>query len=343
MSGQSNIEWTEATWNPITGCTRVSAGCDHCYAVSMTRRLEGAKRARYVGLVHNGHFNGVVRCHEDLLEQPLRWRKPRAIFVCSMSDLFHPKVPFEFIDKVFAVMALCPQHTFQILTKRPERMEEYLASRSHPEHGSDCLIHTDYVPVAMENMGEDYSFAAEMPWPLPNVWLGVTIESSDFAGRADRLQEIPAAVRFISHEPALGPLDGLNLDGISQVITGGESGPGARPMHPDWARGVRDQCNAAGVAFFFKQWGSWAPNGQGCDVKGIPYGSIGSKRVHWLTGGGEVLPIGSELLQPGDANHTLLTTMRIGKKRAGRLLDGREWNERPGKELREEETSPAGS
>lgn len=289
MASGSNIEWTDCTWNPVSGCTRVSAGCDNCYAVPMTNRLEAMGQAKYAGLtVLNGkgdrHFNGVVRCHDDALEVPLRWRKPRRIFVNSMSDLFHRDVPFEFVDKVFAVMALCPQHTFQVLTKRPERMAEYLADlarRVQEWNGGEgepeeYLIQrlcdeTDQVEVAepCHRWLNTYN-ARNLGWPLPNVWLGTSIENQDAADkRIPHLLKCSAAVRFLSAEPLLGPLDlsaffggeyatatgsepNYNF-GISWCIVGGESGHGARPMDIEWARSIRDQCQAAGVPFFMKQ------------------------------------------------------------------------------------------
>lgn len=302
MSAGTGIEWTEATWNPVTGCTHVSSGCDHCYAVTMTHRLETMGQARYTGLtVLNGkgdrHFNGVVRCHEDALKIPLHWRKPRRIFVNSMSDLFHRDVPFEFIDRVFAVMALTPQHTYQILTKRPERMAEYLQSeRPYGEVagkillGNRCFVElTEYTKLGWKH--------GQFPWPIPGVWLGTSIEDQRAADeRIPHLLKCPAAVRFISAEPLLGPVDlaeislgssefkpaadaaaewrdiktvnfklnalrGARKTGIPKldwVIVGGESGPGARPCDVKWIRSIRDQCQAAGVPCFVKQLGKHA-------------------------------------------------------------------------------------
>lgn len=340
----SKIEWTEETWNPVVGCTRVSVGCDHCYAAVMTRRLASmpATREIYEGLVNEGkgHFNGTVRCLEDRLDIPLKWRKPRVVFVNSMSDLFHRSVPDSFILRVWNVMRRCPQHTFQILTKRGERMRRT-------------------VPW-LYDVGEE---------PLPNVWLGVSVEGPDVLGRIEDLRRTPAAVRFLSCEPLLADLGDLDLkpeaeicpacegggtpewairqhevvcsyyshdlldDGrggaqcnscgyvlpfcpecnetpgkfypasIDWVIVGGESGPGARPMHPEWARGIRDQCVAAGVPFFFKQWGEWGPG---------------------YTGVGDHPKVKVRRLDAG------FTVKRYGKKRAGRLLDGRVWDQMPG-------------
>ena len=211
----TKIEWTDATWNPVTGCHKISPGCKHCYAERMSKRLHAAGMPKY----RNGF--AVVTTHPDALDIPLRWRKPRAIFVNSMSDLFHDAVPDDFIRQVFAVMTQAHWHRYQVLTKRPERL---LAL-------NETLL-----------------------WP-PQVWLGVSVESDRYVGRIDLLRQTDAAVKFLSLEPLLGPLPSLNLDGIDWVIVGGESGPGARPMAREWAADIRDQCLAAGVPFHFKQWG----------------------------------------------------------------------------------------
>ena len=302
--GKSAIEWTDDTWNPVSGCTRVSTGCDNCYAVKMTKRLEAMGQDKYSGLVNigKGHFNGVVRCHEDALTIPLKARKPRRWFVNSMSDLFHREVPFEFVDKVFAVMALCPHHTFQVLTKRPERMAEYL---SRPP-----LIESEREEIAIElanaygmergpviaNRLEAFQrrhatmFNMDLlhaKWPLPNVWIGTSVEDQATADeRIPHLLRCPAAVRFLSCEPLLSGVDlapfilnpkaehlnpcgcgdgecstcwqspaTYNL-GIHWVIVGGESGPGARPFDPQDAISIKHQCEDANVPFFFKQMGS---------------------------------------------------------------------------------------
>lgn len=225
----STIEWTEATWNPVGGCTPVSPGCLNCYAARMALRLQridvGAC-SKYAGTakVHNGRpvFTGVINTDESALELPKRWRRPRRIFVNSMSDLFHEDVPFEFVEKVFEVMDGCPQHDFQVLTKRPERALE---------------------------------LSPRLPWPS-NVWLGTSVESALYMQRVRTLRKVHgAAIRFLSCEPLLGSLKKLPLDGIHWVIVGGESGPGARPMRKEWVEEIRDQCIEAGVAFFFKQWG----------------------------------------------------------------------------------------
>ncbi len=214
MAIGSKIEWTDATWNPVTGCDKVSPGCKHCYAERLSHRLKATGMAKY----RNGFE---VTLHPDTLEIPLHWRKPRSIFVNSMSDLFHDKVPDQFVRDVFDVMERADWHRYQVLTKRPER-------------------------VANLN--------SELPWP-EQVWLGVSVESKGYVHRIDLLRETDAAVKFLSLEPLLGPLLELNLDGIDWVIVGGESGPGARRMEADWATDLRDQCLAAGVPFHFKQWG----------------------------------------------------------------------------------------
>ena len=248
MAGSSNIEWTDATWNPTTGCSRVSKGCDNCYAMHMARRLDGQKNG-YDGTTRytkrrGTDWTGVVKCHEDRLEQPLRWRKRRHVFVNSMSDLFHPTVPEGFVDKVFAVMALARRHTFQILTKRPERMAEYLAPG--PE-----LWRVRW-PEAMEAVTGRREFICAPP---DNIWLGTSVENEATLDRADAIRGISAGVRFLSLEPLIGPLPELNLTMIDWVIVGGESGSEARPMRKEWVTQIRDQCVAEGVPFFFKQWG----------------------------------------------------------------------------------------
>lgn len=214
MATNSSIEWTEATWNPVTGCTKISPGCKHCYAERMARRLQLMGQERY----SNGFG---LTLHPDLVELPLRWRKPRLIFVNSMSDLFHKDVPFEFISQVFETMQAAHWHTFQVLTKRSGRLREV---------------------------------AARLPWPS-NVWMGVSVESAKYVGRVADLVQVPAQVRFLSVEPLLGPIPELPLSGIHWVIVGGESGPRARPMDADWVRTIRSACQKGDVPFFFKQWG----------------------------------------------------------------------------------------
>lgn len=214
MATNSSIEWTDMTWNPVTGCDKVSAGCKHCYAERMAARLHAMGMHRY----RNGFK---ITLQPDLVDLPKKWKSPRVIFVNSMSDLFHEKVPLGFIRDVFATMESCPQHVFQVLTKRSARL------------------------MAVAN---------ELVWPA-NVWMGVSVEDERVCNRIDDLREIPANVRFLSCEPLIAPLDNLNLDGISWVIVGGESGPGARPMKEEWVQSILHQCEAADVSFFFKQWG----------------------------------------------------------------------------------------
>ena len=216
----TKIEWTDKTWNPITGCTKYSAGCAHCYAETMSRRLHAMGVAKY-----QREFE--LTLHEDNLQEPLSWRKAHNIFVCSMSDLFHEKVPFEFIDKVMATIRQTPQHRYQILTKRAERMAEYFETRAVPE----------------------------------NVWVGVTVEAESSKQRIDCLRQIPASVHFLSCEPLLESLGQIDLKGIEWVIVGGESGPQARPMKEEWVLDIMQQCERQGAAFFFKQWGTWGRDG----------------------------------------------------------------------------------
>jgi len=256
---KTSIGWTEHTWNPLVGCTRHSAGCDKCYAFTMTKRLAAMGQKNYMGLTGNGHFNGVVRTLPEVLQVPMRRKKPTMYFVNSMSDLFHKAVPEDFIDQVFAVMASCPQHIFQVLTKRADRMAEYMCNLQRLD-----LIYDQWYSV------NDQSACAEA-WPLPNVWLGTSVENQEQADlRIPHLLKVPAAVKFLSCEPLLGPVDlwGANYrnpnggytgavtswpGGVNWVIAGAESGHGARPMSLDWVRDLRDQCQAAVVPFFFKQ------------------------------------------------------------------------------------------
>ena len=222
MADASSIEWTEATWNPVTGCTKISPGCKHCYAERMAKRLQAMAQPRY----QNGFR---VTLQPDVLGEPLQWKRPRMIFVNSMSDLFHEQVPMEYIQQVFAVMRDARWHTFQILTKRGDR------------------LHVD---------------AEKLEWP-PNVWMGVSVESSEYLHRIEQLQTVPAAIRFLSIEPLLGPIPNLILTNIEWVIVGGESGPGARPMEASWVRAIRDRCSEEKVPFFFKQWGGVWKSRQG--------------------------------------------------------------------------------
>lgn len=227
MGSKSDIEWTDATWNPVTGCTKVSQGCKNCYAEKMAARLKAMGVSNY----RNGFE---VTLHPHMLNAPLRWKRPRRIFVNSMSDLFHKDVPFSYIEQVFDVMKHANWHQFQVLTKRSERLKD-----------SNRLI----------------------LWP-ENVWMGVSVESVEVAGRIQDLRATSAAVKFLSIEPMIGPVGPMNLSGIDWVIVGGESGPGARPIDIEWVREVRDQCAAQGVAFFFKQWGGVNKRATGRELDG---------------------------------------------------------------------------
>ena len=233
MPAKSNIEWTEMTWNPVTGCTKISPGCKNCYAERMARRLKAMGAPRYA----NG-FRATL--HEDLVDAPRRWKQSRLVFVNSMSDLFQDDVPLDFIARIFRTMEECPHHTFQILTKRSERLRRV---------------------------------AAMLPWPR-NIWMGVSVESARVAFRVDDLSGVPAHVRFLSCEPLIGPLDGLRLQDIHWVIVGGESGPHARPMEPNWVMSILQQCRVARVPFFFKQWGGVRKDRTGRSLNGRVYNEM---------------------------------------------------------------------
>jgi protein gp37 len=230
MATQSKIEWTETTWNPVTGCTKVSSGCKHCYAERMAKRLQAMGVPRYQNAFK-------LTIHEDLIHLPLHWKQPRLVFVNSMSDLFHEDIPIDFIKKVFKVMRNCPQHTFQILTKRSDRMRK---------------------------------IASSLPWPS-NVWMGVSIENASVIHRVLDLQSMPASVRFLSCEPLLGPIEHLPLKGIHWVIVGGESGPFARPIQSEWIELILQDCQLANVPFFFKQWGGVRKDLKGRSFHGRTY------------------------------------------------------------------------
>lgn len=246
MGDKTGIEWTDATWNAITGCTHVSAGCDHCYAETLAIRLQ---RMQPTGKYRDGF---AVRTHEKALTIPLKWREPRRVFVNSMSDQWHSDVPREFSDRMFAVMALAPQHTFQILTKRPGRAAQYLNATSE---------RLTAIIAAMQALTGETRTA--LTWPLPNVWIGTSVEDARVAHRIDALRKCPAAVRFLSCEPLIGDVGTPDLAGIGWVIAGGESGPDHRPCDPAWVRSLRDQCVVANVPFFFKQWGGLTPKSGG--------------------------------------------------------------------------------
>jgi len=235
MATTSKIEWTQLTWNPVTGCSKISQGCKNCYAERMAKRLQAMGMKRY-----RSGFG--VTLHWDLLDLPFRWKSPRLVFVNSMSDLFHDGVPFEFIKRVFATMTASPRHTFQVLTKRSGRLREV---------------------------------AAELEWP-PNVWMGVSVEDQENVHRIEDLEHVPAAVRFLSIEPLLGPIERLPLLGIQWVIVGGESGPKARPMEKEWVESILSQCHEAGVAFFFKQWGGVRKKRAGRVLNGKTYDEMPS-------------------------------------------------------------------
>ena len=229
MGNNSSIEWTESTWNPVTGCTKISPGCKHCYAERMSKRLKAMGQPNYT----NGF---VLTVHDHAIELPLRWKSPRIIFVNSMSDLFHQKVSLDFIIKVFDVMNRADWHTYQVLTKRSARLRQ---------------------------------LGARIPWSWsPNIWMGVSVETEKYQTRIMDLRGTNARVKFLSLEPLLGPLPNLDLRGIDWVITGGESGPGARPLNPDWVRNIRDQCKKASIPFFFKQWGGVQKKKHGRELDG---------------------------------------------------------------------------
>lgn len=380
MGDKSKIEWTDASWNPIrarnkeTGgvghfCIHVSEGCRNCYAERMQKRF--GNPARYVAQ----HRDKVeLFLDEKAVAQPRRWRKPRRIFVCSMTDLFADFVPDEWIDKIFAVMALTPHHTYQILTKRPDRMSAYLSRANIIEHLGHVVtsLVADGICGSMAARevlwsgkragGEDNLYGPMRDygeWPFPNVWLGTSAEDPNSLDRIDYLQQTPAALRFLSLEPLLAPLDiehclsthWICLDcgdgqgweeerfchcggvytefpAIDWVIVGGESGPNARPMHPDWARSLRDQCVNAGVAYFFKQWGQWTPvcaQYPATDDEHDEAERAGLCADICMSNNGYIWP---DDHQPAVTGRPWLFD-RVGKKRAGRMLDGRTWDEYP--------------
>ena len=290
MGDKSAIEWTEATWNPVTGCTKVSEGCRNCYAKFQAwPRLAASPSTVYYGRKFEN-----VAWHPERFDQPLRWKKPRRIFVNSMSDLFHESIPTRVIDEIFRVMNLARRHIFQVLTKRPHRMQEYCALRD----------------------------------PLPNVWLGVSVEDQQTAdSRVPLLLQTDAAVRWLSCEPLLGHIDLWHqfrwLSHIDWIVVGGESGKNARPMHPDWVRSLRDQCHRCSLAFFFKQWGEWTPE------RPSSFGRRASGMVAFDNEARHYNP-----RQPDDWL-TMTTMYRAGKKKAGRMLDGRTWDEYPNMETSE--------
>ena len=362
MSDKTKIEWTDATWNPVTGCDKVTPGCDHCYAETIANRFAGTP-------AYPDGF--AVTLRPERLDQPLRWTRPRRVFVNSMSDLFHKDVPDHFIAEVFGVMAASfmhdrPTHTFQVLTKRHGRMRSLLSSpdfRASVAAAAAGCTDEDHADAVHDAIAANY-------WPLPNVWLGVSVEDQQRADlRIPALLDTPAAVRFLSCEPLLGRVTlpkfcacgcgetfeaarrsaslnpgWLNSEqaaagvkatlGIDWVIVGGESGSAARPMHPEWARSLRDQCQAAGIAFHFKQWGEWAPD-EWIDDDGFRH--VGRKPDPKDPKSLVMHPAGMTALtprntfDPWDVGHPDWHTVmrRVGKKAAGRELDGRTWDEFP--------------
>jgi protein gp37 len=411
VSDHSKIEWTDATWSPVTGCTKVSPGCEHCY---IERTPPFRKEHRWFDRPGIGGTTG-VRLHEDRLAQPLRWTRPRRVFVCSLADLFHDDVPDGYIARVWDVMGRCPQHTFQILTKRPARLRSWLTrwADTTGDAGHDRPTGMPPLPRGPEAVRATYTsgrarlFADMLDsmgdppegcayplydwmegqrfWPavLPNVWVGVTVESQQWADiRVPELIAAPAAVRWVSAEPLLGPIDltrlpfprwsmdrkqccGMVIDALggrygvpglwqapaasalSWVVCGGESGPKARPMHPDWARSLRDQCVEAGVPYLFKQWGEWSPApwkldrgpGETDDQYKARSDAIGA--THAFTGGfyreagRDVEGFEAMSHRPWSCERDsavppgAVGMRKVGKTRAGRALDGRTWDQYP--------------
>jgi len=334
MADHSTIEWTNATWNPITGCSIASPGCKVCYAMKLagTRLQHHASRAGLTVNTKSGPvWTGEVRFNEQWLDQPLRWKRPRRIFVCAHGDLFAENVPDEWIDKVFAVMALAPQHTFQVLTKRADRMLEYI------DHSYD---RTEILGDLMGKLGGSDRAGwyapecdgkrgwASMHLPLPNVWLGVSIEDQQRANlRYVAMHRLAAFgwTAWVSYEPAIGPVDWVGWEFLKWIVSGGESGPRARPSHPDWHRSTRDFCEQQGIAYLFKQWGAWTAfydrDQDDPDWRSVPNvdGQMrpGATCFHNLAGG------------MGFHGARVVAMRHVGKKAAGRLLDGREHNQFP--------------
>jgi protein gp37 len=331
LADKTGIEWTDASWNPTTGCTKISAGCKNCYAKHQAwPRLKASP-----GTIYFGREFEQVGWHTERLQQPLSWTRPRRIFVNSMSDLFHEDVPEGFINGVFAVMAESPWHTFQVLTKRPARMREYLSAADRREQ-IDANAQQMHESGQIRLREEGWLGA----WPLPNVWLGVSVEDQETADERIPilLNTSAAAVRWISAEPLLAPID-LSRNGwlewaigLDWVVVGGESGPGARPMHPAWARSLRDQCVGAGVPFLFKQHG---------DCREVVPGKFPTRRAGFVALSGEhirdVAPPRLDSKEDGekltkvldDKSYGWAWMEHVGKKAAGRELDGRTWDEYP--------------
>jgi protein gp37 len=290
MSDKTSIEWAESSWNPLRGqnarhtCARISPGCDNCYAATMTRRGLGGTAPIDYGVGETP--NDPSRLDEAALLQPHHWKKPRRVFVCSMTDIAGGWVERDWFHAIWTVMAETPRHTYQVLTKRPSRLKMLIEwfQQDAPGFG---------------------------PYPLPNVWVGTTIESDAYVWRANKLRETPAAVRWISAEPLLSGLPSLDLTGIDWLVAGGESGPGSRPMSPGWVRDLRNRCQDSGTAYFFKQWGAWAP------YQYVESGVQGQRPLPTSNGGNYVLTKDGHWL------------VRLNKKATGRLLDGRTWDEFP--------------
>lgn len=357
MGVASDIEWTDATWNPVRGCALVSPGCANCYAMKFAHRFSGPG-GRYEGLTrlgkHGPVWTGQLRLVPGQLADPLRWKKGRRIFVSSMSDLFHEDVRDEYIAAVFGVMAACPQHTFQVLTKRAERMAQWFcwiaaASQDSTRRGGPSAPYLCAIAAKeIASLRHDHrlNLPPLKPWPLPNVWLMVSVENQEQTKRIEQLLRCPAAVRGVSAEPLLEAIDlskwldyrthrkctaclAIGPDGercsrcnragdcgpaLDWLIAGGESGHGARPMHPDWARSLRDQCVDAGVAFHFKQWGQWSEIEY--DRESPPGHRRGERYLNAAGGHG--------------FHGESVIRIRVGhKKTNGRLLDGRTWDEFP--------------
>lgn len=339
MGDNTKIEWTEASWNPTIGCSKVSAGCDHCYAIGVVHR---AMQPAHVGLTiaregERPDWTGEIRYVPERLDQPLKWKRSRKIFVNSLSDLFHPDLlnlrttdrfghDFPVLAEIVAVMVRAEWHTFQVLTKRPQIMASVLR---HPMFKLDvnAILLRDGHPVMPGGMS-----GTDTAWPA-HIWWGTSIDEDRYSFRANHLRDTPAAVRFLSLEPLLGALPSLDLTGIDWVIVGGESGPGARPMHPAWVRDLRDRCVKAGIPYFFKQWGSWGPeapkvNGVYQMGKGFALANDGTlynqQDIRWPDG-----PRRGEALRAGHDRAQLTAMYRMNKKAAGRDLDGRTWDEYP--------------
>lgn len=377
MADHTKIEWTDATWNPITGCAVTSPGCANCYAMRLagTRLQDHPSRAGLTRPSKAGPvWTGETRLNESWLTQPLGWSRPRRIFVCAHGDLFAESVPDAWIDRIFAVMALAPQHTYQVLTKRARRMREYLSSERDRRIARACV---DLVIAGVARIGENWPVESigdiDLPddiklrqWPLPKVWIGVSVEDQTRADeRIPDLLEAPAARRWISAEPLLGAVDLLKIDvtawartyrpgsdigqhphdpdmrwpllrpfehapsgwtssGLDWVVVGGESGPGARPMHPDWPRDIRDQCEAAGVPFFFKQWGEW---GDRCESI-----HVSRESAIWRDGAFARTSNSGKALDAMRSGGCVV--QRSGKAASARLLDGDTHDAMPGRQGR---------